>query len=280
MRRSLGTLTVSVACALALTACAGGEPAASTDSPASRDAETSQPIHLVCHGDSGPVVVLETGLDEDIGSLQVLDDALSSPDVAAMRVCRSERAGIGASPPLGADGAGPSPARAADQLLAALDQVLPDERYVVVGWSYGGMVAQAFADRHADRLAGVVLLDSAVPEQFTDRFFDDVEWVDGGRPVDQEAAREELRTLDLGDVPLVVVTQGEATGEFRRVWFGYQDRLAALSTNAVNVVAADAGHALHEDALDLVTQAVAEAAAGGTLTPCDDRFTPFGGRCR
>lgn len=41
------------------------------------------------------------------------------------------------------------------------------ERPLLVGWSYGAIVAVHWADRHADRVAGVVAIDSAVPYGLT-----------------------------------------------------------------------------------------------------------------
>jgi pimeloyl-ACP methyl ester carboxylesterase len=41
------------------------------------------------------------------------------------------------------------------------------ERPLLVGWSYGAIVAVHWADRHPDRVAGVVAIDSAVPYGLT-----------------------------------------------------------------------------------------------------------------
>ncbi len=52
--------------------------------------------------------------------------------------------------------------RHADDLLAVLDH-LDVERAVVAGHSMGGFVAAAFADRHPERTAALVLLDGGLP---------------------------------------------------------------------------------------------------------------------
>jgi 3-oxoadipate enol-lactonase len=57
----------------------------------------------------------------------------------------------------------------ADDVAALLD-VLKIERAVVVGLSMGGYVALAFAERHRDRLAGLVLMDTkATPDDAAGR---------------------------------------------------------------------------------------------------------------
>jgi pimeloyl-ACP methyl ester carboxylesterase len=80
------------------------------------------------------------------------------------RVCSYDRAGMGWSE------AGPEP-RDARQISSELHTLLKDGGtegpYVLVGHSYGGLYAQMYAARHPDETAGVVLVDSSHPEQFT-----------------------------------------------------------------------------------------------------------------
>ena len=111
----------------------------------------------------------------------------------------------------------------------------------MLGWSYGGMVAQAFATRHADVTAGLVLEDSSVPQQFVDPEWERFDVVDGGRPVDLDTTVAELSEVDLGDVPTVVLSSDELKGKQRTLWYRYHDRLAASSTDAVHVEAVDSG---------------------------------------
>ncbi len=156
--------------------------------------------------------------------------------------------------------------------------------YVVVGWSYGGLVTQAFATRHADLVAGIVLEDSAVPAQFTHPFFGEIDWMEGGRSVDKEATTKQLRAVDFGDVPLGVLTQGEASGEFGSLWSGYQNRLAGLSTDSVHVEAVQSGHEIHAEAPELeaamIREVVEAVRTGNALAACDNRFEKLQGHCR
>ena len=227
---------------------------------------------MTCVGEGKPAVILVAGLNTSGHTY----DALARDLGTTTQVCSYDRAGIGDSPPLAATAPDPSAGSAADGLARTLAAEGVAAPYVVVGWSYGGMVTQAFATGHADLVAGIVLEDSAVPAQFTHPFFREIDWMEGGRSVDKEATTKQLRAVDFGHVPLAVLTQGEAAGEFRSLWFGYQNRLAGLSTDSVHVEAVQSGHEIHAEAPDLeaaVIREVVEAVRTGKgLAPCDNRF--------
>lgn len=106
----------------------------------------------------GPVVLLIAGLGcpQDVWTRVQGELAQGMPTIAY------DRAGLG-----GSDRArGPRTGQAAvddlDKLLAAIDEPGP---YLVVAHSYGGLLARLFADRHPDRIAGMVLVDSSHPDQ-------------------------------------------------------------------------------------------------------------------
>ena len=259
------------------TACTTDESSAPSATPESTPADSA--LSMTCAGDGTPTVVLEAGLNTGGATFA----ALTAGIAASTRVCYSDRAGVGDSPPLADDAPDPWPGSSADALAEELDRRGEAAPYVVLGWSYGGMVAQAFATRHADLTAGLVLEDSAVPEQFTDPAWDDIDWLDGGRSVDEDATVAELSTVDLGDLPVVVLSADELHGKLRRLWYGYHDRLTASSTDALHVKAVGAGHAIHESSEELVAAAVVDVVeavrAGAALGSCADRYDDFGARC-
>jgi pimeloyl-ACP methyl ester carboxylesterase len=82
----------------------------------------------------------------------------------ATRVCAYDRAGLGWSE------RGPEP-RDARQISSELHTLLKGANtegpYVLVGHSYGGLFARMYAARYPNQGAGVVLVDSSHPEQFT-----------------------------------------------------------------------------------------------------------------
>jgi pimeloyl-ACP methyl ester carboxylesterase len=277
--RSVATATV-VLLGATLSACSEDEtpdPAAASASSAAQD--TTSELELTCTGTGAPTVVLEMGLGEDASAWDEFTPLLTDH----LRVCTSSRSGLGLSPPLGPDDPDPSAGSAAEQLHAALAAAGERPPYVVLGFSYGGMVAQAFAGEYPDDLAGLVLEDSAAPGEFTDPPWRrlEIDWSEGGRPIDQDATAAQLGGLDLGAIPLFVLTQDQLPPDLDRLWTGYHEEQAALSTQSLHVRARGSPHFIHEDRPDLVVAAIDEvvAAADGSLASCDQRFDRLGGTC-
>jgi pimeloyl-ACP methyl ester carboxylesterase len=117
-------------------------------------------LHLQCTGSGGPTVVLEGGLGETSPAWGWIAPAASR----TTRVCAYDRAGQGWS------GDAPRVQDAldvADDLHALLTVAGEPGPYVLVGHSTGGTYALAHAARYPADVAGMVLLDSASPQQFT-----------------------------------------------------------------------------------------------------------------
>jgi pimeloyl-ACP methyl ester carboxylesterase len=107
-------------------------------------------------GSGSPAVLFDAGLGEP-GSLAW---AGVLPAVARRtRAIAYDRAGTGASDPV-------SPLTVDGEIadLAALVSEAADGRCVLVGHSWGGLLAQLFAFRHPDMVAGLVLVDPADEE--------------------------------------------------------------------------------------------------------------------
>ncbi|PWJ20277.1 alpha/beta fold hydrolase [Jannaschia seohaensis] len=115
-------------------------------------------LHVYCSGPpEAPPVFLETGMGVVSDAWVRVQDDLSEDH----RVCRYDRAGTGHS----ARFDGPKDAGATADRLAALAQAVGVERpMVLVGHSYGGLVARVFAHRYPERVAGLVLVDSSHEE--------------------------------------------------------------------------------------------------------------------
>lgn len=117
-------------------------------------------LHLYCQGEGSPTVVLETGL----GDAAINFRSLQARVAAFTRVCAYDRAGYGWSE------VGPAP-RDLDSLVGELETLLANGGvagpYVMVGHSYGGLLALSFANQHPEAVSGVVLIDSSHPEQLT-----------------------------------------------------------------------------------------------------------------
>ena len=118
-------------------------------------------LHLDCTGTGSPTVVLENGL----GSTSPNWARITADVGPTTRVCAYDRAGQGWSDDIGAPQDGV--AIAAD-LHTLLDRAGESGPYVLVGHSAGGTYVMTFAARYPDEVAGMVLLDSMSPYEFTD----------------------------------------------------------------------------------------------------------------
>ncbi|MEA5513084.1 alpha/beta hydrolase [Nodularia sp. UHCC 0506] len=116
-------------------------------------------LHLHCEGEGDVTVVLEDGL----GPIGSLGWGKVHPPVAQFtKVCAYDRAGIMWSDP------SPHPPTAdkiAQDLHTALNQAGINPPYVLVGLSMGGIYSRVFAQRYPDEVVGMILVDSAHPEQ-------------------------------------------------------------------------------------------------------------------
>jgi pimeloyl-ACP methyl ester carboxylesterase len=219
-------------------------------------------LYLECTGSGSPVVVLEAGLGGGSSAWKTI-----APDVAsATRVCSYDRAGTGRSE----SAKSATGSQTATDLRTLLSRAGEQGPYVLVGHSLGGAYVLDFALRFPTEVAGVALVDSMSPDQFTKLpdyagMYDVMHRVSGLAPSvarlgigrvagysarDARGFRDEVAGIpaalkraqgleSLASKPLMVVTAG--TGQ-QAGWAGAQDDLAMLSTNSAHRVVPDATH--------------------------------------
>ena len=258
-------------------------------------------LYMHCVGSGSPTVVLEAGFGADTLSWQDVQ-----PDVGHItRTCAYDRAGTGNS-------VAPPGVRDAHDEIADLRRLLARARveppYVLVGHSYGGVLARVFAHAYPSETAGLVLIDtigrdgrrrqlaiwprSQAPEirrGVATRVMDRVNLAAG------EAIAS--RVSGLGGMPLAVVTAGRQDNfphkparlyrALKRLWDEMQDELAALSENSVHVVALASNHDIpssrngQPSVIVRAVQAVVDAARSHARLPrCRDLFSGSDVRCR
>jgi pimeloyl-ACP methyl ester carboxylesterase len=116
-------------------------------------------LHLLCTGHGSPTVVFDAAL----GASSLSWTFVHPPVARFTRACVYDRAGFGWS-----DG-GPMPrtaGRIADELHLLLQRAAVPPPFVLVGHSFGGLVARLFAARHREEVAGLVLVEPAIPEEW------------------------------------------------------------------------------------------------------------------
>ena len=175
----------------------------------------------------------------------------------------------------------------ATELHAALESVGEPGPYVLVGHSFGGAEAVAFASMFPDQVSGLLLIDAspttwpeaacAVPDDGSDvaRSFHDNCTInfhpDGNTErLDVPAAFAEVATItSLGSLPMVVVTAdthayaGLDAGEAARlndVWNQGQQHWAALSSAGQVVTVANTSHNIQLDQPAIVIEQIQDLA--------------------
>jgi len=258
-------------------------------------------LYMKCVGSGSPTVVLEAGFGADTLSWQDVQ-----PEVGrGTRTCAYDRAGTGNS-------VAPPGVRDARDEIADLRRLLAragvEPPYVLVGHSYGAVLARVFAHLYPSETAGLVLIDtlgrdgrrrqlaiwprSQAPEIRRGLATTVMEGVD-------LAAGEAIasRVTSLGGMPLAVITAGRQDNfprtparlnrALKRLWDGMQDELAALSENSVHVVALASNHDVLSSRsgqpsviVGAVQAVVGAARSHARLPPCRRLFSGSDVRCR
>ena len=115
-------------------------------------------MHILCQGEGSPAVILTAGL----GQWSIAWSPVQSRIAETIRVCAWDRAGFGFSD---ASAAPQTLERTTGDLVRLLESAGIAGPYVLVGHSAGGFESMMVADRHPGRVAGMVLVDSTIPDQ-------------------------------------------------------------------------------------------------------------------
>jgi pimeloyl-ACP methyl ester carboxylesterase len=224
-------------------------------------------LFLECQGSGSPTVVLEAGLTGDTRTWERVAPAIAENS----GVCAYDRANVGQSDPA------PTP-RSAQDMVEDLDAVLrasgEESPFVLVGFSFGGLVSQLYAATHPGRVAGIVLVESSHPDEI-DVFHshlttkqvaeDEAEMQANPEGVDlPESVAQVQAAPNLPNVPLVVVSAARSDGwppgwdatMFDRLRAQQQHQLAALVPNGEQVIADHSGHAVPQEQPEAVIDAI------------------------
>jgi pimeloyl-ACP methyl ester carboxylesterase len=183
VRNKTRSIMLSFLLAGGLTGCSGGaDPAASSSPDATVPSPTPTPtdasviegsfdvgdhsLFLVCEGEGSPTVVYFHGLAEDPGS----SGKENGVQVAAAlrddyRVCRYDRANVGDSDTVEGEQTADDAVADLHALLRAADVPGP---YVLLGASFGGLVAYDYAVTYPRGIEGMVVLDPTLPREDVD----------------------------------------------------------------------------------------------------------------
>jgi len=246
-------------------------------------------MYLECKGTGSPTVVLISGTrgahddwtdlidaKNPTGAMKPGESAVFPQVSKFTRVCAYDRPGTTRNDNTVTDSTPvlqPTTAQQGVADLHALLNVAKESRpYVLVGHSWGGMIARLFASTYPDEVAGLVLVDPAseflktslTPEQWATYIKATKKLIE---PKGLEAP-DHARTLDLlhgtpliHPMPIVVLTSdkrfdfGAGGPETWGAWRSAHDRLAKL-LNAKHISETNSGHTIQMEQPQLVVDAI------------------------
>lgn len=121
-------------------------------------------IYARCTGKGAPTVVYFTGWAPDLSKRGV--DAVQGielADAGRRRICSYERRNTGRSEAVEGSQSPSDVVADVDGLLDALGEHGP---FLLLGASFGGLIAGVYAVAHPDRVAGILLLDASIPDDY------------------------------------------------------------------------------------------------------------------
>ena len=285
-------LPISMAFLLA----AGGRAAvASGDLPATRP--TVVDIQLVraagviqsldCQG-AGPVtLVVVTGLASPASAWSSVAPGFRE----ATRTCFYDRPGIGASPARANKRQVLNAGLYAVELAALLHSAGEPGPYLILGHSFGGLIARAFTKKNLSSVSGLLLAESVDPSDRTTGKY----WREAGHsvnmPLSQSATGGGPR---IGQRPLLVLSASNPEGDHLGgptygqtpaaigKWIKQQRANVHLSTNSIQVIATS-GHVLQQDdpaAVIAAVRSLVQAVDDGGGLDCASDWTAVAATCR
>lgn len=234
-----------------------------------------------CFGSGVPTVVYLNGLLVPAAWTWPL---IAQEQAKTNRVCVYDRAGTGLSVRR-PDTAKPNgPEANAHEMFALMDALGEQGPFLLVGWSYGGIVARTAAALEPSRISGVEFVDSVLPDQY--RTFDVQGWQEAGQELDMKRAEEIIGDgPKLGSKPVVVLV-ADHSDEKQLAGTGWDrgQRLAArMSTNSIYAMVSDSKHTIpqeHPQAAVAATTAMSQSANSGKPMPrCPATFSSAGLTC-
>ena len=281
---------------------AAAQAAVSGDFAALVDIGGGRKMYLECRGSGSPTVVLVAGLKGSAADWNIAEKRAPTvfDEVAKFtRVCAYDRPGtpVGEKPSRSDPVRQPTTAQdAASDLHALFSAAKEPTPYVMVGHSYGGMVARLYASTYPDNVSGLVLVDALseglqeaeTPEQWAVQrvlmegdiseslaLYPDLERIDPDKSFAQVRAAPRLRLLPLivlsADRPWgpqipSMIAEGKLPANVPTD-FGYvtdaaqkeaQEKLAELVPNAKHITKTNSGHEIHKEQPQLVINAIRE----------------------
>lgn len=206
-----------------------------------------QSIYLEKRGNRGPVIVFDAGLGFGVSTWEKIIPTISQ----FAQTITYDRIGVGKSSQSKESVSHYLASDSVEKLRTALKNLGIPKPYILVGHSLGGLFMQYYARNFPSEVSGLVLVDSATPNEprINSPF-------KPANPTPQEFKDGYLKSLDqvdhsppLQDIPLIVLTADKHTDNwpYEKQWLSLQTEIAQSSKKGRQVIAKGSGHFIHED---------------------------------
>lgn len=244
-------------------------------------------LEMATYGQGTPAVIVEAGLGEPAvgsGTWKTVVAEIAK----TTRICIYDRAGLGQSDAV------TNTLRTSQDIVNDLHAMLAKSKlpppYILVGHSIGGFAVRLYASQYPEEVAGVVLVDSSHPDQWS-KWLAALPPEKSGESESIKDARKHLASqltdpttnperLDIsasaaqvraagnfGDKPLVVLSHSpdwriapelpaEVSRKIEQVSQTLQIDICRLSSNSTHRIAAKSGHYIQTDDPQLVIEAI------------------------
>jgi len=200
-----------------------------------------------CSGTGSPTVIISSGLGADSTMWSKVFPRIRT----LSRTCIYDRPGLGRSPTRSGS-LTTDAGEHARELRALLNSAGEQGPFIVIGHSYAGLIARAFAASFPADVSGVMLLEGVYPGIHRDFLTSYASpWHEGGTSIDMAASERATKGgPDLGSKPLLVISAGHpGNGKAwaDRKWNSEQVKAALLSSNSLHWIARRSGHVVQRD---------------------------------
>ena len=238
-------------------------------------------MYYECSGQGGPTVVLDAGSPDTSATWRWVQPQIAQ----GTRVCAYDRAGLGRSS--AAARGRRTPQTQVHELRVLLDAARIPGPYIVVGHSWGGLLARLFAYVYPHQTVGAVLVDATTFPYLTPATARRLRRKTTREGIDIAAAVAESADItSLGHLPLIVLGSNKPPLDAKLLQA--QDAEAALSTDSVDAIARHSTHYIQRPAptgqpqlVVAAVEAVVRAARNhDSLPPCRQLFPEAAAACR